>query len=165
MTTILMLLHEVSYALQGLYEYVRPSWEERPRPKVDEFDMKSFGSTTPAWPTGTDSTVTELQIDGTVLPAWVSGLLACIPVSFKYVHVWTRIFLQHASSPVATLRNSNTSVAFRTPRPRSSGAHRVNDRIKYLRSHWELATTPSWHHQFVTWSALHLILCLFVPSK
>jgi len=68
-TTILILLQEVSYALQGLYEYVRPSWEERPRPKVDEFDMKSFGSTTPAWPTGTDSAVTELQIDGTVLPA------------------------------------------------------------------------------------------------
>ena len=66
---ILILLHEVSYAMQGLYEYVRPSWEERPRPKVDELDMKSFGSTTPAWPTGTDSTVTELQIDGTVLPA------------------------------------------------------------------------------------------------
>jgi len=38
------------------------------------------------------------------------------------------------------------------PRPRSSGVRRVGDRIKYLRLHWELATTPSCqHHQCVTW--------------
>jgi len=54
--------------MQGLYEYVRPSWEERPRPKVGEFDMKSFGSTTPDRPTAANNAVTELQVDGNVLP-------------------------------------------------------------------------------------------------
>jgi len=62
------LLRLVHCAMQGLFEYVRPSWEERPRPKVGEFDMKSFGSTTPDRPTATNIAVTELQIDGTVLP-------------------------------------------------------------------------------------------------
>ena len=60
------------FLLQGLYEYVRPSWEERPRPAVDELDMKSFGSTTPDRPTSTDNATMKVRADGTVLPASVS---------------------------------------------------------------------------------------------
>ena len=60
---------DVCYATQGLYEYVRPSWEQRPRPKVDGFDMKSFGSTTPHRPTAADGASTALQTGATVLPA------------------------------------------------------------------------------------------------
>nr|CAB3220920.1 aldehyde dehydrogenase family 16 member A1-like [Phallusia mammillata] len=30
---------------EGLFEYVRPAWEERPRPECKEIDVKSFGST------------------------------------------------------------------------------------------------------------------------
>ena len=60
--------------LQGLYEYVRPSWEERPRPTVGELDMKSFGSTTPDRPTSTDNAMMEVQTDGAVLPTSVSDL-------------------------------------------------------------------------------------------
>lgn len=29
---------------QGLYEYVRPKWQARPRPQVDEEKVKSFGT-------------------------------------------------------------------------------------------------------------------------
>ena len=60
--------------LQGLYEYVRPSWEERLHPAVGELDMKSFGNTTPDRPTSTDNATMEVHADGTVLPASVSDL-------------------------------------------------------------------------------------------
>lgn len=33
---------------EGLYEYVCPSWQDRARPVVDDYDVKSFGSTVPA---------------------------------------------------------------------------------------------------------------------
>lgn len=33
---------------EGLYEYVYPSWQARPRPSVDDYDVKSFGSSVPA---------------------------------------------------------------------------------------------------------------------
>jgi len=66
--TSVMLCREYT-CLQGLFEYVRPSWEERPRPCAAELDLKSFGSTTPDRPTATDTAVSELKVDGTVLPA------------------------------------------------------------------------------------------------
>lgn len=37
--------------LQGLYEYVRPAWETRPRPASVELDLKTFGATIPSRPT------------------------------------------------------------------------------------------------------------------
>ena len=33
---------------QGLYEYVCPSWQTRARPSVEDYDVKSFGSSVPA---------------------------------------------------------------------------------------------------------------------
>jgi len=57
------------FLFQGLFEYVRPAWEKRPRPTVGELDMKSFGSTTPDRPTSTGNAVAEFQIDGTEFPA------------------------------------------------------------------------------------------------
>lgn len=33
-----------------MYEYMRPSWEERARPVVDEAKLASFGSTVPGRP-------------------------------------------------------------------------------------------------------------------
>ena len=38
----------VKYIPQGLYEYVCPSWQERARPAVEDYEVKSFGSTVPA---------------------------------------------------------------------------------------------------------------------
>ena len=38
----------IKYIRQGLYEYVCPSWQDRARPVVDDYDVKSFGSTVPA---------------------------------------------------------------------------------------------------------------------
>ena len=40
---------------QGLYEYVRPSWEARPRPANVDLDLKTFGATIPQRPTLGDS--------------------------------------------------------------------------------------------------------------
>lgn len=36
--------------LQGLYEYVKPTWQKRARPDVSEFDVTKFGSTSPPRP-------------------------------------------------------------------------------------------------------------------
>ena len=36
------------YIPQGLYEYVCPSWQDRVRPAVEDYDVKLFGSTVPA---------------------------------------------------------------------------------------------------------------------
>ncbi|XP_015771274.1 PREDICTED: aldehyde dehydrogenase family 16 member A1-like [Acropora digitifera] len=33
---------------EGLYEYVCPSWQARPRPSVKDYDVKTFGSSVPA---------------------------------------------------------------------------------------------------------------------
>ena len=33
---------------QGLYEYVCPSWQTRARPSVENYDVKSFGTSVPA---------------------------------------------------------------------------------------------------------------------
>ena len=41
----------ISHLFQGLYEYVRPCWEARPRPADVDLDLKTFGATLPARPT------------------------------------------------------------------------------------------------------------------
>lgn len=41
---------------EGLFEYVRPAWEERPRPGDVQLDLKSFGATIPNRPTLDDNT-------------------------------------------------------------------------------------------------------------
>ena len=48
-----LLEHDISdsmtiYIQQGLYEYVCPSWQDRARPAVEDYDVKSFGSNVPA---------------------------------------------------------------------------------------------------------------------
>jgi aldehyde dehydrogenase (NAD+) len=35
---------------EGLFEYVRPKWQPRPRPQLTEFDPKAFGKAVPARP-------------------------------------------------------------------------------------------------------------------
>lgn len=48
---------------EGLYEYVKPSWQKRARPNVDDFDIKKFGSTSPPRPK--DPTVNPPLCNGT----------------------------------------------------------------------------------------------------
>lgn len=51
--------------VQGLYEYVKPRWEERAQPNVANFDVKSFGASAVAHrPTYADSG--EPAADGAV---------------------------------------------------------------------------------------------------
>lgn len=53
---------------EGLYEYVRPAWEARPRPPKVDLDLKTFGATLPARPTlgdGADSDKNGPLIDRT----------------------------------------------------------------------------------------------------
>ena len=45
---------------QGLYEYVKPSWQERVRPTVDENKLKSFGANVAPRPL--NPTQGELQV-------------------------------------------------------------------------------------------------------
>ncbi|KAH3727434.1 hypothetical protein DPMN_053369 [Dreissena polymorpha] len=46
----------ISVHSQGLYEYVRPAWESRPRPANVNLDLKTFGATIPQRPTLDDGT-------------------------------------------------------------------------------------------------------------
>jgi len=53
---------------EGLYEYVRPSWEERARPSVESYDIAKFGSTMSAGPSpvsNPDSKFDQPKIDRT----------------------------------------------------------------------------------------------------
>ena len=60
--------------LQGLYEYVCPSWQERARPSVEDYDIKTFGSTVPAKVMNPNSNPVKLmdsvlgKMDGLSLP-------------------------------------------------------------------------------------------------
>jgi hypothetical protein len=55
--------------MQGLYEYVRPRWEDRPRPEVGQFDVKNFGSTVPNRPTVCDNKFAEIAGNGNTVPS------------------------------------------------------------------------------------------------
>lgn len=46
----------LNFRLQGLYEYVRPAWEARPRPANVDLDLKTFGACLPRRPTLNDGT-------------------------------------------------------------------------------------------------------------
>ncbi|KAH3727421.1 hypothetical protein DPMN_053356 [Dreissena polymorpha] len=46
----------ISVHSQGLYEYVRPAWESRPRPANVNLDLKTFGATIRQRPTIDDGT-------------------------------------------------------------------------------------------------------------
>ncbi|KAK6170273.1 hypothetical protein SNE40_018701 [Patella caerulea] len=49
---------------EGLYEYVRPSWEERARPSdVENFNVKTFGNTLPPRPSVTDNSPAATETD------------------------------------------------------------------------------------------------------
>ena len=74
--------------LQGLYEYVKPSWQERPHPEVDQELVKVFGQNIPSRPL--NPSVNELQLypmssemDGIKVPRYdrfclaTSGICLC----------------------------------------------------------------------------------------
>ncbi|XP_067674449.1 aldehyde dehydrogenase family 16 member A1-like [Haliotis asinina] len=54
---------------EGLYEYVRPEWQERPRPGIVQVNMKTFGATVPGRPTINDIDKNEIQVNGVKMPS------------------------------------------------------------------------------------------------
>ena len=54
--------------VQGLYEYVRPAWEERPRPKNFTLDVKKFGAMVQQRPTITNHESVNVNVDGVNMP-------------------------------------------------------------------------------------------------
>jgi hypothetical protein len=66
--------HERLYLPQGLFEYVRPAWEERARPKVADMDLKTFGATVPQRPTITGAG------DASDVPRYLYTLGFCVSV-------------------------------------------------------------------------------------
>ncbi|XP_041351976.1 aldehyde dehydrogenase family 16 member A1-like [Gigantopelta aegis] len=54
---------------EGLFEYVRPAWEERARPGPLEVNLKTFGSTVPPRPTVADNDVKSISVDGMAMPS------------------------------------------------------------------------------------------------
>ena len=62
---------------QGLMEYVKPAWQERPRPKVDETKVKKFGQNVPPRPLNPAKNQLQLypvtmEIDGSKTPRYIS---------------------------------------------------------------------------------------------
>ncbi|XP_052089947.1 aldehyde dehydrogenase family 16 member A1-like [Mytilus californianus] len=51
---------------EGLFEYVRPSWEKRPRPEPVQLDLKAFGQMVQARPTIGNNQKNEISADGNV---------------------------------------------------------------------------------------------------
>lgn len=61
--------------LQGLYEYVKPAWQERPRPQVDEDKVKVFGGNVAPRPLNPAENQVQLypltsEVDGAKVPRW-----------------------------------------------------------------------------------------------
>ncbi|KAK3096828.1 hypothetical protein FSP39_003725 [Pinctada imbricata] len=54
---------------EGLFEYVRPAWEERPRPGKVEGDLKKFGATLPNRPTVGNNETVEIPVNGLSVPS------------------------------------------------------------------------------------------------
>lgn len=54
---------------EGLFEYVMPSWMDKPKPPATEVDYKKFGSHTPSMPTETESEVNLVEVNGTKVPS------------------------------------------------------------------------------------------------
>ncbi|XP_033095487.1 aldehyde dehydrogenase family 16 member A1-like, partial [Anneissia japonica] len=52
----------------GLYEYVKPAWQERPHPQPVEEDLKIFGATVPSIPADPSST-NFITVDGVKVPS------------------------------------------------------------------------------------------------
>lgn len=63
---------------QGLYEYVCPSWQDRARPGVEDYDVKSFGSSVPAKVMNPNSNPIKLpessseKLNGIVPPRYIT---------------------------------------------------------------------------------------------
>ena len=60
-----------------MFENVRPSWEDRPRPQSVSLDLKAFGQMVQARPTIGNNQKNQITTDGASLPGWV---LSCIIV-------------------------------------------------------------------------------------
>ena len=54
--------------LQGLFEYVRPSWEGRPRPTPGDVNMKTFGGTVAQRPTISNAANSSVSVNGLSVP-------------------------------------------------------------------------------------------------
>nr|XP_022292443.1 aldehyde dehydrogenase family 16 member A1-like [Crassostrea virginica] len=54
---------------EGLFEYVRPAWEERPRPGKVEVDLKTFGATLPQRPTFENVDNKQITVNGVTMPS------------------------------------------------------------------------------------------------
>ncbi len=66
----------INYASQGLMEYVKPSWMERPRPVVDQDKLKDFGANVaprPLNPAQNQLQIypTTMEIDGAQAPRYM----------------------------------------------------------------------------------------------
>lgn len=51
-----------------MFEYVRPAWEERPRPGKVQMDLKTFGATLPQRPTFENVDNKQITINGVTMP-------------------------------------------------------------------------------------------------
>jgi len=72
--------------LQGLYEYAKPAWQERPRPKVDEEKVKTFGQNVAPRPLNPAENQLQLypvtmEVDGVKAPRYVLWSTYEVPVS------------------------------------------------------------------------------------
>lgn len=69
-----------------MYEYVRPSWEDRPRPASVDLDLKTFGACLPNRPTLGDGT------DKGEIPKYETIVVNLTAYSKRYVTKYTAQF-------------------------------------------------------------------------
>ena len=80
-------------SLQGLYEYAKPSWQERPCPQVDEGKVKNFGQNVAPRPLNPAEKQLQLypvamEINGVEAPRYVSVFLLSLIMSPTLLHMY-----------------------------------------------------------------------------
>ena len=98
-------------SLQGLYEYAKPSWQERPRPQVDEGKVKNFGQNVAPRPLNPAEKQLQLypvamEINGVEAPRYTMYSFSLVSYTPPHVHSSTFLSLSSLHFPYLSLLSS-----------------------------------------------------------
>ena len=95
---------------QGLYEYAKPAWQERPRPQVDEGKVKNFGQNVAPRPLNPAEKQLQLypvamEINGVEAPRYSFSLF----LSSRFLHSSCAVFLHSFPPSISPIFSSFSS--------------------------------------------------------
>ena len=98
-------------SLQGLYEYAKPSWQERPRPQVDEGKVKNFGQNVAPRPLNPAEKQLQLypvamEINGVEAPRYTMYSFSLVSYTPPHVHPSTFLSFSSLHFPYLSLLSS-----------------------------------------------------------